>query len=714
MVTTATSRGERTDARRGKESGRGIADNGKIGNTGNKDGIGNTGGNLDITAMIAQQLQDLLPTIVTKINNGTNNQGNGNSGSREDNTNRENNEEGREHVNPRNGRNNNNGNIYGIGDRHEKLCNQPEGEVCCMLVNREGVNLVEHRSSEKRKESGETGKQEDAMSNNKRARNGKGFLTTDSGQVQSNPNQVLEIGGNNFNHENNGNQAWGRAFGLGENEALQDPNIVTGSFDVIVGMDWLSKLRAEIVCHERVIRIPLLNGNVLEVHGEQSEENLKQLASIKAEEKKLEDILIIMDFSTPIAKVLYRLAPFEVQELSDQLQELQDKGFIRPSHSPWGAPVLFVKKKDGSLHTLPVRNKECYLYQPLESSTYLRPKGIKHEAETVDELFNNYDCEICYHPGKSNVVADALSRKERVKPEAFNEVNVQGEALWGLDKQMKHNEDDTIISDRDGRFTSRFWQMLQRALGTCLDISTTYHPQTDGQSERTIQTLEDMLRACVIDFGGSWDTHLLLAEFSYNNSYHTSIKCAPFEALYGRKCRSPVVGAEVGESQMIGPKIIQETTDKIFQIKDRLKVARDRQKSYADNHQKPLEFYVGDHVLLKMSHWKGVVCFGKKGNLAPRFVEPFEIIERVGVVAYRLKLPQELNGVYNTFHVSNLKKCLADETLHVPIEEIRIDAKLHFIKVPVEIIDWEVKKLKCSWISIVKVRWNSKRGPKFT
>ncbi|GJW42491.1 putative reverse transcriptase domain-containing protein [Tanacetum coccineum] len=196
-----------------------------------------------------------------------------------------------------------------------------------------------------------------------------------------------------------------------------------------------------------------------------------------------------------------------------------------------------------------------------------------------------------------------------------------------------------------------------------------------------------MLRAYVIDFGGNWDAHLPLAEFSYNNSYHTSIKCAPFEALYRWKCRSPVVWAEVGECQMIGPEIVQETTDKIFQIKDRLKAAHDRQKSYADNRQKPLEFCVGDHVLLKVSPWKGVVHFGKKGKLAPRFIGPFEITQRIGRVAYRLKLPQELSGVHDTFHISNLKKCFTDETLHVPLGEIKIDAKLHFVEERVEIMD---------------------------
>ncbi|GJY01681.1 putative reverse transcriptase domain-containing protein [Tanacetum coccineum] len=278
----------------------------------------------------------------------------------------------------------------------------------------------------------------------------------------------------------------------------------------------------------------------------------------------------------------------------------------------------------------------------------------------------------------------------------------------------RHGVPVSIISDRDGRFTSRFWQTLQKALGTRLDMSTAYHPQTDGQSERTIQTLEDMLRACVIDFGGSWDVHLPLAEFSYNNSYHSSIRCAPFEALYGRKCRSPVLWAEIGESRLIGPELVQETTDKVVLIKEKLKAARDRQKSYADNRRKPLEFEVGDQVLLKVSPWKGVIRFGKESKLAPRYVGSFEILKKIGSVVYRLRLPEELSSVHDTFYVSSLKKCLADANLHVPLDEIRIDKTLRFVEEPVEIMDREVKSLKRSKISIVKVRWNSKRGPEFT
>ncbi|GJS43002.1 putative reverse transcriptase domain-containing protein [Tanacetum coccineum] len=251
------------------------------------------------------------------------------------------------------------------------------------------------------------------------------------------------------------------------------------------------------------------------------------------------------------------------------------------------------------------------------------------------------------------------------------------------------------------------------ALGTKLHMSTAYHPETDGQSERTIQMLEDMLQACVMDFGGSWDAHLPLIEFSYNNSYHTSIK-SPFEALYGRKCRSHVIWTEVGESQLIGPEIMQETTEKIIQIKDRLKTARSRQKSYADKRRKPLEFKVGDRVLLKVSPWNGVVRFGKKGKLAPRYVGQFEIVECVGPVAYRLKLPQELSCVHNTFHVSNLKICLAEPDVQMPLNETEIDENLCFVEEPIEIVEREVKKLNRRKIPLVKVHWNSRQGVEYT
>ncbi|GKC25778.1 putative reverse transcriptase domain-containing protein, partial [Tanacetum coccineum] len=207
----------------------------------------------------------------------------------------------------------------------------------------------------------------------------------------------------------------------------------------------------------------------------------------------------------------------------------------------------------------------------------------------------------------------------------------------------RHRVSVSIISYRDSKFTSHFCHSLQKALGTRLDMSTAYHSQIDGQSEKTIQMLEDILRA---------------------------IKVAPFEALYGRKCRSPVCWTEVRDSQLTGPEIIHETIEKIIHIKNQIQVGRDRQNSYADVRRKPLEFQVGDKVMLKVSPWKGVICFGKRGKMNPRYIGSFKVLAKIGPVAYQLELPQQLSKVHSTFHVSNLKKCLPDETLVIPLKEI--------------------------------------------
>ncbi|GJV08988.1 putative reverse transcriptase domain-containing protein [Tanacetum coccineum] len=215
-------------------------------------------------------------------------------------------------------------------------------------------------------------------------------------------------------------------------------------------------------------------------------------------------------------------------------------------------------------------------------------------------------------------------------------------------------------------------------------MSTTYHPETVRQSERTIQTLEDMLRACVIDFGKGWERHLPLVEFSNNTGYQAKIILKPRESHNTQK------------------------------IQKRLQSVRDRQRSYANVRRKPLEFQVGDRVMLKVSPRKGVIRFGKRGKLNPWYIGPFKILKRVGPVAYKLELPEELSNVHSTFYVSNLKKCLSDESLVIPMKELRLDDKLNFVEEPVEIMDREVKQLRQSRIPIVKVRWNSKRGPEFT
>nr|GEW02808.1 hypothetical protein [Tanacetum cinerariifolium] len=541
------------------------------------------------------------------------------------------------------------------------------------------------------------------------------------------------------------------------------------------------------------VRTPLPDGKVLRVLGKRPEEKVRLLMSNKANDKKQGEIVVVRNFpvvfsddlsglppireikfrieliprAVPVARPPYRLAPSELEEFSVQLRKLQDKGLV-------GYYRRFIENFSKIVKSLTILTQKCktfdwgeeheLAFQALKDKlcnahvlalpdgpegfvVYYDISGIGLGCVLIQkELFSDYDCEIRYHPGMANVVADALSRKERVNPkrkgldemieQRSNEalyyldriwVPLKGDArtlimdeahrskysvhpradkmyydlrdrylwpgmknkkaeyvskcltclkvkaehqrpsgllqqpeipLWKLEriamdfvtKLPRHGVSISIITDHDSLFTSRFWQSMREALGTRLDMSMAYHPQTDGQSECTIQTLEDMLRACILDFRGSWDIHLPLVEFSYNNSYHSSVRCAPFEALYGRKCRSPIIK---------------------------------------------------------------VVRFGNKGKIAPRFVGPFEIIEKVGSVAYILDFPEELNGFHDMLHVSNLKKCLADPTLQVPLDEIQVDAKLNFVKEPVKILEREFKKLKRSRIAIVKVRWNSKCGPEF-
>ncbi|GJR58060.1 putative reverse transcriptase domain-containing protein [Tanacetum coccineum] len=252
------------------------------------------------------------------------------------------------------------------------------------------------------------------------------------------------------------------------------------------------------------------------------------------------------------------------------------------------------------------------------------------------------------------VIVDRLTKSAHFLPMREDDTLEKLTRQYLKEVVSKHGVPVSIISDRDGKFTSHFWKSLHKALGTRLDMSTAYHPKTDGQ------------------------------KFSYNNSYHTSIKAAPFEALYGRKCRSPICWAEVEDSQLTGPEIIHETTERIVQIKSHIQAARDSQKNYPD------------------------------GKLNPRYIGPFKIIAKVGTVAYRLELPEKLSRVHSMFHVSKLKNCMADEPLAIPLDEIQVDDKLNFIEEPVEIMDREVKRLKQSRIPIIKVRWNSRRGPEFT
>nr|GEV19787.1 hypothetical protein [Tanacetum cinerariifolium] len=429
-----------------------------------------------------------------------------------------------------------------------------------------------------------------------------------------------------------------------------------GSFDFIVGMDWLAKYHVVIDYADKIIRIPRGNKTLI-VHGDEgnwgSEARLNTISFTKtqkymlkghyvflehvttketkdkSEEKRLGDVPIVRDFSkvfledflglsptrqvefyinlipgvAPVARASYQLAPSEMKELAEQLQELSDKGFIRPSSSPWGAPLLFIKKKDGSFWM-------CIDYRELNKLIVKNCYPLPRIDELFDQLqgssvYSKIDLRLGYH--QLRVREEDISKTVRIE---FLEINSEG-------------------------------------FGYPLGYEYYVPSKTDGQSERTIQTLEDMLRTSVINFGNGCVKHLPLVEFSYNNSYHASIKAAPFEALYGRKCRSPVCWAE----------------------------------------RKPMKFQVGDRVMLKVLLWKGVVRFGKRGKLNPRYVRPFKVLAKVGDVVYRLELPQELSRVYSTFHVSNLKRYYSDEPLAMPLDGIHVNDKLQFIEKPVEIME---------------------------
>ncbi|WRX07830.1 Integrase zinc-binding domain - like 2 [Theobroma cacao] len=264
------------------------------------------------------------------------------------------------------------------------------------------------------------------------------------------------------------------------------------------------------------------------------------------------------------------------------------------------------------------------------------------------------------------------------------------------------------------RDVAEFVSKCLETLGTKLDLSIAFHPQTDGQSEWTIQTLEDMLRACVIDLGVRWDQYLPLVEFAYNNSFQTSIQMAPFEALYGRRCRSPIGWLEVGERKLLGPELVQDATEKIRMIRQRMLTAQSRQKSYADNRRRDLEFQVGDHVFLKVSPTKEVMRFGKKGQLSPRYIGPFEILERVGAVAYHLALPPDLSNIHLVFHVSMLRKYNPDPSHVIRYETIQLQDDLTYEEQPVAILDRQVKKLRSKDVASVKVLWRNHTSEEVT
>ncbi|GJZ57658.1 putative reverse transcriptase domain-containing protein [Tanacetum coccineum] len=334
------------------------------------------------------------------------------------------------------------------------------------------------------------------------------------------------------------------------------------------------------------------------------------------------------------------------------------------------------------------------------------------------ELLSDYDCEIRYHPGKANVVAGALSKKERNKPLRVRALmmtvhsdlakqihEAQEEEMKGENshksKYSIHPGSDKMYQDLKPLY---WWPDMKVDIATYVSKCLTYAKAKAEHQKPSVLLQQPEIQ----------DRHLPLVEFSYNNSYHASIKAAPYKALYGWKYRPHVCWSEVGDSQLTGPELICDTTKKIIQIKNRLLTAHSRQKSYAHRRAKPLKFEVGDMVLLKVSPWKGTLNFGKHKKLSPCYIGPFNILARVGPLAKTLEFRKELKGIHNTFHVSNLKKCLAKGDIVVPMDEIQLDDKLHMIEELVEVLDRGVKRLKQSRIPIIKVCWNSQRGLEFT
>ena len=312
------------------------------------------------------------------------------------------------------------------------------------------------------------------------------------------------------------------------------------------------------------------------------------------------------------------------------------------------------------------------------------------------------------------VIVDRFTKSAHFLPVKTTYTVEQYAELYIKEIVRLHGTPRSIVSDRDPTFTSKFWESLHKALGTQLRFSTAFHPQTDGQSERTIQILEDMMRACVLDFGGSWSKYLPLMEFSYNNSYQSTIGVAPYEMLYGRKCRSPIHWDEAGERSYLGPELVQETNEALEKIRARMLATQSRQKSYADLKRKSVEFQVGDHVFLRVSPMRGVKRFGVKGKLSPRFIGPFEVLDRIGEVAYRLAMPPSLSAVHNVFHVSMLRKYVSDPSHVLSYENLELDEDLSYEEKPVQILDRKEKVLRTKTIALVKVLWRNSKSEEAT
>ncbi|XP_075512741.1 uncharacterized protein LOC142548318 [Primulina tabacum] len=537
-------------------------------------------------------------------------------------------------------------------------------------------------------------------------------------------------------------------------------------FDCIVGMDVLTANRATVDCYRGIVRFRPSFAPKWNFYGRGSQAKIPVVSAIEInrlldsghesflvydvdlsqDERRISDIPVVCEFpdvfpeeipgfpperevefsielmpgTEPISRAPYRLAPVELKELKEQLQDLLSKCYIRPSSSPWGAPILFVKKKDVRVRQEDVPKtafrtryghfeflvmpfgltNDPAVFMDLMNRISIEPKLIqivKSAQKTDDRVLKSYELVSQGHQSGFSIHSDDSLRlngrlqvkAERMRPGGllhslevprwnwehvamdfvthFPRTSHHFDAIWVIvDRLSKsahfipyertysykkmarlyienvmrlHGVPVAIVLDRDPRFTSKFWTSFQKEMGTRLAMSTAYHPQIDGQTERTIQTLEDLLRAVVMDFKDSWQDVLSLVEFSYNNSFQ------------------------------------------------RMKAAQDRQASYANRRRRPLEFQVGNFVFLKISPFRGVVRFGLRGKLSPRFVGPYEIVERIGTCAYRLDLPQSLSGIHDVFHVSMLRKYEPDPSHVIQPDEVELDPSLSYTEYPFCILD---------------------------
>jgi hypothetical protein len=263
-----------------------------------------------------------------------------------------------------------------------------------------------------------------------------------------------------------------------------------------------------------------------------------------------------------------------------------------------------------------------------------------------------------------------------------------------------------IVSDQGTQFTSRFWERLHETLDTQLRFSSAYHPQTDGQTKRVNQTLEDMLRVCALQYGRSWDKSLPYAEFSYNNSYQESLKMVLFEMLYGRRCRTSLFQNETGERKVFGSDILHEAEKQVRMVRENLRAVQLRQNSYADQRRRELSFEVGDFVYLKVSPMRGLHRFKIQGKLTPRFIGPFKILEKRGEVVYQLELLAQLSDVHDVFYVSQLKKCLCVLEEQIPMEDLDAKEYLSYQEYPVKILETSERITRNKRIKMCKVQWS--------